>query len=160
MRYSQAYQTYASLPAHYAPHTWTSLAAFMQARRLDTHARLGNPHTREWIETVLAFLKAFVEESTHTDMELLGKSDARTYVAGLIEELRQDTSELDRGNVAINYISEVQLDVNPDVVVVDHPMLSMSLRQNFAIHTKDQDGSFLDIDVRNALPCVRQFQSA
>ena len=35
-------------------------------------------------------------------------------------------------------------------------MLSVRLNQNSAIRAKDQDGSFLNVDVRNALPCVRQ----
>ncbi|KAF8507495.1 trafficking protein particle complex subunit 10 [Gautieria morchelliformis] len=135
-RHAQAHQTYSSLPAHYTPHSWTSLATFMQARRLDTHLHLGKPHSREWIDTVLAFLKGFVEEGMHDGMGLLGRGDMRAYVTGLIEEVRRGGSELDG-----------------DIVMVDHPMFSVSIHQNTAIHANDQDGSFLNIDVRNALPC-------
>lgn len=82
----------------------------MQSRRLDTHAELGNSHTREWIETVLAFLKAFVEQAAHVDMRLLGKGDVGAYIADLIKEVRQIPSELDKGNLAVNCTYEFQLD--------------------------------------------------
>ena len=75
----------------------------MQARRLDTHALLGQPHTREWVEAVLAFLKAFVEEGMYIDMEPLGKSNMQAYVASLIEDVRQDVSELNEGTLAVTH---------------------------------------------------------
>lgn len=103
MRHAQAHQTYASLPAHYTPPGWAFLAAFMQTRRLDTHSRLGKPHNREWVETVFAFLTGFVEENMHGDMELLETNDMRAYVASLLEEVRQNASELDGGNLAPHY---------------------------------------------------------
>ena len=69
----------------------------MQTRRLDIHAHLGTPHSREWVETVFAFLKGYVEEGMHYGMELLGKSDTRGYVASLLDEVRRSPNELDGG---------------------------------------------------------------
>jgi hypothetical protein len=97
MRHAQAHQTYTSLPAHYTPHSWTSLATFMLGRRLDTHTHLDKPHNREWVETVLAFLKGFVEEGLHGELELLGKGDVSEYVARLMEEVKEGSSELEGG---------------------------------------------------------------
>jgi trafficking protein particle complex subunit 10 len=75
----------------------------MQARRLDTHMHLGKPHSREWVDTVLAFLKGFVEEGMHDGMQLLGRGDMQEYVTGLIEEVRRGSSELDGGKSAVNH---------------------------------------------------------
>lgn len=98
MRHTQAHQIYTSLPAHYTPHGWTSLATFMQARRLDTHAQLGKPHDREWIETVLAFFKGLVTEGMDAEMALMGRHNVKEYLEGLLEDIRKDASEIDDGS--------------------------------------------------------------
>ena len=46
-----------------------------------------------------------------------------------------------------------------EIVMMNHPILSIGIHQNLAINAKDQDGSFLKVDVRNALPCVRHLLS-
>ncbi|KIJ54451.1 hypothetical protein M422DRAFT_774766 [Sphaerobolus stellatus SS14] len=136
-RDSQAHQTYTSLPAHYTPHSWNTLATFMQARRLDTHARLGKPHDREWVETVLAFLKVFVKESMEADIGLGRPEDVRDYVKGLIEDMKKDSEAIEDG-----------------VIAQEHPMFSVGLNGEVAIHRGIQDGSYIDVTIRNLLPCT------
>ena len=90
-----ALQTYTSLPAHYAPHMWTSLESFMLSRALDTHADLQRPKDREWIHVLLAFLKAYVEE---LGKELLmHEDDKKEYISQLVGELHTAAIELDTG---------------------------------------------------------------
>jgi len=71
----------------------------MQTRRLDTHAQLQKPHDREWVETVLAFLRGFVQDGMNGDMFVRGDRDAdsRTYVKGLMEDIKQDSEAIENG---------------------------------------------------------------
>ena len=94
-RLSVALQTYASLPAHYAPHMWTSLEVFMLSRAIDTHSMLQKPKDREWIHILISFLKAYVEE---LGTELLMHEDKTEYVSQLVKQLHTAACELDAGN--------------------------------------------------------------
>ncbi|KAF8529300.1 trafficking protein particle complex subunit 10 [Hysterangium stoloniferum] len=135
-RNTDAQQIYNSLPAHYIPHSWTSLATFMHARRLETHAQLGNPHNVEWVETALAFLKGIVEEEMSTDIMILGKDETREYISGLVKAIRDCTRQMDN-----------------DIVASEHPMIFVAVKSELAMLAEDEDGSYLDVIVRNELPC-------
>lgn len=93
---STALQTYTSLPAHYAPHMWTSLESFMLSRALDTHVELHKPKDREWIHILLAFLKAYVDDFGKE--LLMYEEDKEAYISRLIGEMRSAVCGLDAGN--------------------------------------------------------------
>jgi hypothetical protein len=93
---SAALNTYTSLPAHYAPHMWTSLESFMLSRALDIHANLEEmPQDTEWIHIVLSFLKTYVE---HHDSEMLIHNvDKVDYVSKLVNSLRLAVENIETG---------------------------------------------------------------
>ncbi|KAF8894667.1 trafficking protein particle complex subunit 10 [Infundibulicybe gibba] len=133
-RLSIALTTYTSLPAHYAPHMWTSLESFMLSRALDTHSSMQKPKDIEWIHILLSFLKAFTENG---DMELLIHEDDRVeYVSKMVDSLKDSAAELDA-----------------DLPHPDHPMLSVRV-SSIARLANTKDGSFLDVTVQNLLPCA------
>lgn len=135
-RRKEAYQVYSSLPAHYIPHSWTSLATFMQIRRLDVHSKLEQPQNQEWADIVLSFFKGFVEDQMHVDLAVIGKENLREYTGNLLQLALKTISETEKG-----------------VVETDHPMLSITLQSEEADHPNDDDGSNITVVVRNALPC-------
>ncbi|KIM80718.1 hypothetical protein PILCRDRAFT_821974 [Piloderma croceum F 1598] len=132
-RLSVALQTYTSLPAHYAPHMWSSLESFMLSRALDTHAELQRPNDREWIHILLSFLKAYVEE-LGKEM-LMHEDDKKEYVSRLVDELHAAAIELDT-----------------DLAHPDHPAIAIRVSSDAKI-AEAEDGSFLDVTVQNHLPC-------
>ena len=93
---SAALNTYTSLPAHYAPHMWTSLESFMLSRALDTYTKLEEmPQDTEWIHIVLSFLKTYAE---HHDSEMLIHNvDKADYVSKLVNSLRLAVENLETG---------------------------------------------------------------
>jgi hypothetical protein len=95
-RLSVALQTYTSLPAHYAPHMWTSLESFMLSRALDTHAELQRPKDGEWIHILLSFLRSIVEKSGKE--MLIHEQDKKEYVSRLVDELHIAAFKLDTGD--------------------------------------------------------------
>ncbi|KAH7923870.1 hypothetical protein BV22DRAFT_1113164 [Leucogyrophana mollusca] len=132
-RLSSALTIFSSLPAHYAPHLWTSLESFMLSRAIDTHAGLDKPHDREWIHILLAFLKTYVND---TSQELLmPKVDMRQYVTQLVSALTTAASQLDS-----------------DLAHPDHPALSLQVSSE-ARSAGAEDMALLDVTVRNHLPC-------
>ena len=94
-RMGNALQTYTSLPAHYSPHGWTSLEAFMLNRALTIHEAAEKPRDREWIHVLLHFLRAYVEDMGR--QLLMSEEDSTAYVQRLVAELRAATQELDSG---------------------------------------------------------------
>ncbi|KAF7964535.1 hypothetical protein HWV62_6039, partial [Athelia sp. TMB] len=88
-----ALHTYVSLPAHYAPHMWTSLESLMLSQAIDTHAKLNNPKDREWIHITLSYLKTYVEELGNE--LLLHEDDKVAYVGKLIAEMRNASQDLE-----------------------------------------------------------------
>ncbi|KAI8998488.1 trafficking protein particle complex subunit 10 [Trametes punicea] len=133
-RLSTALQTYTSLPAHYSPHGWTSLEAFMLNRALDIHAAAEKPKDREWIHILLHFLRAYVDD-LGKDL-LLSKQDSEAYVGRLVMALKDAAHELDS-----------------DTPYPDHPALSMSIADYDAKLAETRDGSLLKVVVQNRLPC-------
>ncbi|KIJ16879.1 hypothetical protein PAXINDRAFT_162498 [Paxillus involutus ATCC 200175] len=132
-RLSNALTIFSSLPAHYAPHMWTSLESFMLSRAIDTHADLGRPHDREWIHLLLAFLKTYVNEM---NIELIiSEEDIKAYVTRLVVALREAVGTL-----------------GSDLNHPDHPALSIRTAGD-ARCSEDEDLLSLDVIVENHLPC-------
>lgn len=130
---SAALSTYTSLPAHYAPHVWTSLESYMLSRALDTHAKLNKEQDVEWIHILLAFLKTCVE---HQGSEMLmPESDKLEYVSNLVKAMKLSASRLDS-----------------DLAHPDHSSVSVSVSDRARL-AKTRDGSYLDVTLRNLLPC-------
>ncbi|TFK43010.1 trafficking protein particle complex subunit 10 [Crucibulum laeve] len=94
-RLASALTTYTSLPAHYAPHMWTSLESYMLSRALDTHATLDKSQDVEWIHILLSFLKTYCEHRG-TDL-LLHEEDKLEYVSKLVNAMREAASQLENG---------------------------------------------------------------
>src|ERR1700719_3016015 len=92
-RLEDALQTYTMLPAHYAPHMWTSLQSLMLSRALATHSDLNKPKDRDLLHLLLSFL------STHADCmgpELL-KHEKEDDVEKLVGTLKEAALALDDG---------------------------------------------------------------
>ncbi|KAF5386686.1 hypothetical protein D9615_001912 [Tricholomella constricta] len=132
--YKTALATYTSLPAHYAPHMWTSLESFMLSRALDTHDVYEQEKDTEWIHILLSFLKSYVDNQG-SELLIYGE-DKIEYVTRLVENLCQAASKLDA-----------------DLAHPDHPAVSLQVSSNARI-AETKDGCFLDVTVHNRLPCV------
>ncbi|KAK7693660.1 hypothetical protein QCA50_003229 [Cerrena zonata] len=133
-RLSSALQTFTSLPAHYAPHGWTSLESYMLFQALDIHAAAEKPKDREWIFILLNFLKAYVQD---LGKELLtGGEDHATYVKDLISALHEATRDM-----------ELELSHQ------DHPMITLTIPSSEARAADNRDGALIDVHVTNVLPC-------
>ncbi|KAH8117364.1 trafficking protein particle complex subunit 10, partial [Phellopilus nigrolimitatus] len=133
-RYSNAFQTYTSLPAHYAPHRWSSLESYMLFQSIETHARMQNVRDRQWIHTAMTFIKAYVEDNT---LELLsGVKDKDVYIASLIKSVIDAASQIDT-----------------DLQFQEQPMISIIPLHDSGRCADSQDGYFLDVNVKNHLPC-------
>ncbi|KAI1794522.1 trafficking protein particle complex subunit 10 [Ganoderma leucocontextum] len=133
-RLTNALQTYTSLPAHYSPHGWTSMEAYMLNRALNIHHAAEKPKDREWIHILLHFLRAYVEDGGR-DL-LLSEEDNKTYVEGLIAALKEAARNLDN-----------------DTPFPDHSALSVSLVEPHAELAESRDGALLKVAVHNKLPC-------
>ncbi|THU92186.1 hypothetical protein K435DRAFT_829706 [Dendrothele bispora CBS 962.96] len=128
-----ALTTYNSLPAHYAPHMWTSLESSMLQRALETHAALGKPKDREWIHILLSFLSTYASSS---GADMLMKEDEKiAYISGLIDALKVSASELES-----------------DLPHPDHPAISTQVSSSATL-AETRDGMYLDATVYNSLPC-------
>ncbi|KAI0724064.1 trafficking protein particle complex subunit 10 [Cerioporus squamosus] len=133
-RMENALSTYTSLPAHYSPHGWTSLEAFMLNRALNIHEAAEKPKDREWIHVLLHFLRAYVEDMGR--QLLMSEEDSAAYVQGLVTQLKQAAEELDS-----------------ETPFPDHPAFSVSLVEHDAELAETRDGSLLKVVVQNKLPC-------
>ncbi|KAL5529216.1 hypothetical protein ACEPAG_5190 [Sanghuangporus baumii] len=133
-RFGTALQTFTSLPAHYAPHHWSSLEAYMQLQSLETHAKMKNDHDRQWVHAALAFIKAYMED---TSIDLLsGLIEKDMYLKHLVDLIVENSSQIDG-----------------EIVVQDHSMISLTPLIETARCANDKDGFFLDVIVHNHLPC-------
>ncbi|GLB35442.1 putative trafficking protein particle complex subunit 10, TRAPPC10 [Lyophyllum shimeji] len=132
--YKTALAIYTSLPAHYAPHMWTSLESFMLSKALDTHADLQREKDTEWIHILLSFLKSYID-SQGSEL-LMHEEDKVEYITKLVDNLRQTASELES-----------------DLAHPDHPAISLSVSADARI-AETKDGCFVDVTVKNHLPCV------
>ncbi|KAJ3796702.1 trafficking protein particle complex subunit 10 [Lentinula aff. detonsa] len=132
-RLDNALTTYNSLPAHYAPHSWTSLESIMLSRALETHETAGKPKDREWIHVLLAFFKTYAE-SGGTEL-LIPRESKGVYISQLTRSLETAVSDLDS-----------------DLSYPDHPALKVQV-SSVAILDESRDGSHLEVNVHNSLPC-------
>ncbi|KAJ7273596.1 trafficking protein particle complex subunit 10 [Mycena haematopus] len=133
-RLAAALTTYTSLPAHYAPHMWTSLESLMLSLALDTHAELNKAKDREWIHILLSFLKTYVDT---VGVELLmHEEDSIEYISRLVQAMRDSATTLES-----------------DLAHPEHPAISIRVSPTAKL-AGDKDGSFLDVVIHNHLPCV------
>ncbi|KAG6898254.1 hypothetical protein C0992_002268, partial [Termitomyces sp. T32_za158] len=93
--YKNALSIYTSLPAHYAPHMWTSLEAYMLSKALDAHADYQQEKDTEWIHILLSFLKSYVD-SSGADL-LTHEDDQVEYISKLVDSLHQAACKLSSG---------------------------------------------------------------
>ena len=91
-----AFQTYSSLPAHYAPYRWRSLEAYMLAQALSLHTDLPVSKDAQWLGLALAFLKAFVG-GLGKDL-LMAEDDAKAYVGKIVDSFKEAAGALESGN--------------------------------------------------------------
>ncbi|KAF8162886.1 trafficking protein particle complex subunit 10 [Crassisporium funariophilum] len=131
---TSALTTYSSLPAHYAPHMWTSLESFMLSRALDTHKQLDKAQDVEWIHIVLSYLKTYVEH--HNAEMLMHEADKIDYVSNLVNSLRVSAERLEG-----------------DLAHPDHPAVTVRVSGSARL-AETRDGSYVDVSIINHLPCV------
>ncbi|KAI6109597.1 trafficking protein particle complex subunit 10 [Pisolithus sp. B1] len=131
-RLSNALAIFSSLPAHYAPHMWTSLESFMLSRAIDTHTLLQKPRDREWIHLLLAFLRTYVNE---TSTEPLISHNIDHYVTKLATALREVSEKLDS-----------------DLAHPDHPVMALEISKDVRC-SQDEDLVYLTVLIHNHLPC-------
>lgn len=67
----------------------------MLSQALDTHSRLEKPKDREWLLTLLSFIKAYVQDLG--EALLMHEEDKMTYVSGLVGEIKKSADALDSG---------------------------------------------------------------
>ncbi|KAJ6547447.1 trafficking protein particle complex subunit 10 [Mycena capillaripes] len=133
-RLAAALTTYTSLPAHYAPHMWTSLESLMLSLALDTHAELDKTKDREWIHILLSFLKTYVD-TVGLDL-LMHEEDSAEYISRLVQAMKESATTLES-----------------DLAHPEHPAVSIQVSPTAKL-VGDKDGSFLDVIIHNHLPCT------
>jgi len=130
-RLTSALTIFGSLPAHYAPHMWTSLESFMLCRAINVHESLNKPHNREWIHMLLDFFKAYISD-TNRELSPLDQ-DGLSSLSTLVNHVITSAKELDS-----------------DLIHADDYIISIRPLKNTRTHA---DVSFLDVVVTNHLPC-------
>lgn len=150
---NNALTTYSSLPAHYAPHMWTSLESFMLSQALDTHAKFNKDKDTEWIHVLLSYLRTYID--TQGTELLLHEADKVVYVTELVNELKTVVSELKTGECSIRCLSFLCPSYlhRVDIAHPDHPAVSIEVSTNARI-AETEDGCYLDVTILNRLPCV------
>ncbi|KAG6861666.1 hypothetical protein C0995_013672 [Termitomyces sp. Mi166 len=132
--FQNALSIYTSLPAHYAPHMWSSLEAFMLSKALDTHADYQQEKDTEWIHILLSFLKSYID---NLGAELLMHEEDRVeYITRLVDGLHQAAAKLES-----------------DLAHPNHPAVTLKVSPNARI-AETKDGCFLDVTAHNHLPCI------
>jgi hypothetical protein len=91
-RSTSALQTYSSLPAHYAPHKWTSLESYMLSQALNVHVLAGADRDKQWVNIALSYLK--VCESGRNGELLTSQEDSATYITNLVDSLMATVDQL------------------------------------------------------------------
>ncbi|KAI5124589.1 hypothetical protein M0805_003108 [Coniferiporia weirii] len=133
-RHAVAFQTYTSLPAHYAPHRWSSLESYMLYQSIETHSRMQSAHDRQWIHVAMSFIKACMEDDVPEIFHTV--HDKNAYITRLLETVINAASKLDA-----------------DVPFQEQPMLSINPVTDSGRCAEKQDGYFLDVAVKSKLPC-------
>lgn len=75
----------------------------MLTRSLDLHATSDKPKDKEWINVLLEFLKAYVQDLGKA--LLINQDDHVAYTTSLVNSLRDAASKLDSGVFHVRYIS-------------------------------------------------------
>ncbi|KAG1754504.1 trafficking protein particle complex subunit 10 [Suillus lakei] len=131
-RLASALAIFTSLPAHYAPHMWTSLESFVLSRAIDIHAELGKPQDREWIHILLAYLRTCTNDMSK---ELASEGVWETSVTQLIRALHTAATSLDS-----------------DLIHTDHPIMGVQVSGD-ATCSDDEDLALVNATISNYLPC-------
>ncbi|KAF5358539.1 hypothetical protein D9756_001945 [Leucocoprinus leucothites] len=132
-QYTNAFTTYTSLPAHYAPHTWTGLESYMLSRALDTHTDMKQPEDNEWMHNLLSYLRSFIE---HQGSELLiHEDDKAEYINRLVSRLTEAANGLES-----------------EIILPDHQILSFEITPDAEL-AGTQDGVYVHLHVLNRFPC-------
>jgi hypothetical protein len=130
----------------------------MLARALDTHGRSEKPQDVEWMHILLSFLKSYVE---HRGADMLFPTDNPTeYISKYVTSLMEAASGLENGPL---YSSTLVATMDTegsfflsDLRHPDHPAISLRV-ENMAKLAENRDGSYLNVTVRNYLPCVSPY---
>ncbi|KAI0256634.1 trafficking protein particle complex subunit 10 [Lactifluus subvellereus] len=133
-RLTSALQTYSSLPAHYAPHQWTSLESYMLSQANDVYSLVNTAKDKQWVNIVLAYLKLYSGSSNHEP--LTHQADSTAYITDIVDSLKTVVDSL---NEPFSY--------------PEHPALSIRVLDTTAALAEDEDGSFLNVSLLNSLPC-------
>ncbi|KAI0053990.1 hypothetical protein FA95DRAFT_1529824 [Auriscalpium vulgare] len=134
-RLPAALQTFSSLPAHYAPHKWTSLESYMLSQAIDIYSLSGTAQDQQWINIVLSFLRSYVED---LGRELLMQEDDKAaYLSKLIASLKDVVDNLE----TVLTFSE-------------HPAITFRISNTTARLSENEDGNYIEVTVRNRLPCT------
>ncbi|KAF5365787.1 hypothetical protein D9758_003260 [Tetrapyrgos nigripes] len=148
--FDAALTTYNSLPAHYAPHMWTSLECSMLQRALETHSALGKPRNREWIHILLSFLAVYAQSS---GADMLVKEEIKAaYISRLVDALKSSASELDSGKPGCSLLLSF-FQTLVDLPHPDHPAISVQVSPTATL-ARIKDGSYLEATIHNRLPCA------
>ena len=91
-RLTSSLQTYSSLPAHYAPHNWTSLESYMLSQAINVYALAGTNRDKQWIHIALKYLKLWSNGSI--DELLTRQNDNATYITNLVGSLKVSVDKL------------------------------------------------------------------
>ncbi|KAG8906639.1 hypothetical protein FRB99_006427 [Tulasnella sp. 403] len=149
-KYATAREVFATLPPHYVGQKWASLEGFMLAQAMECHEFLQHPKNNEWVTQALAFLSALITHEgvnivegrgkpiEHPDDGFAGKyGETRAkFVVGLVQGIKEAEGFMIK-----------------DHLVPTHPALSVKLLSQDARHSGDEDGSTVDVSVKNYLPC-------
>ncbi|KXN82613.1 Trafficking protein particle complex subunit 10 [Leucoagaricus sp. SymC.cos] len=131
-QYDNALTTFSSLPAHYAPHTWTALESYMLSQALDTHAEMEQPKDNEWMHNLLLYLRSFIE---HQGSELLvHDEDKAEYISGLV-----------------SYLTKAANSLESEIVLPEHQIISLEIAPDAEL-AENQDGAFVNVSILNRLP--------
>ncbi|KAI0306635.1 hypothetical protein B0F90DRAFT_1691802 [Multifurca ochricompacta] len=133
-RMTSALQTYSSLPAHYAPHGWTSLESYMLSQAINVYALSGTDKDKQWINIALAYLK-LCSGATSSE-SLTHQENSTTYITEVVDSLK----------VAVDKLNE-------PFSYPEHPALSIRLLDEIVVPAEDEDGYFLFVSVLNLLSC-------
>lgn len=152
-RLNNALTVFSSLPAHYAPHMWTSLESLMLSRAIDMHVQLETLHNREWVHIMLALLKTYADGP---GLEFSMPQNAEEYIAAQVTALRQAAESLESGHICSSSIFEYILILFVELDYSEHPAICVSVVSEVRC-SDHEDLLSLSVIVHNRLPCVRPF---
>jgi trafficking protein particle complex subunit 10 len=125
----------------------------MLSQAVDVYALVGTARDKQWVNVVLGYLKL----CSSSDLELLThQDDSAAYIANIIDSLKAVVDNLSERSLSF---AQTLLVVSPDwpepaLLYPEHPALSIQVLDTTAAPAEDEDGSFLNVSLRNLLPCV------